>query len=187
MTEKEKMIQGLPYNPVDPKLVWDRDRAMGICQKYNRSRYHEINMRPRLMRKLLRTEGNFLIKPPFYCDYGYNIHIGKEVMLNFGCVLLDVCPIKIGDHTLIGPNTHLYTACHSHNIEERRNNIEFGKPIVIENDVWIGGNVTILPGVHIGEGAIIGAGSVVVSDIPANVVAVGNPCRIVRKINQKKD
>ena len=162
MTEKEKMINGLKYNPANWKLVLDRAKANRICTKYNRRAFNEINMRSRKMKKLLNTTGNFWIKPPFYVDYGYNVFLGKNVMLNYGCVILDVCPVRIGDHTLIGPGTHIYTACHSLN-------------------VWIGGNCCILPGITIGDNTIIGAGSVVTKDIPENVVAVGNPCKVIRK------
>ena len=175
MTEKEKMINGFIYNPVSPQLVLDRDKASRILTKYNKKVFHEVNMRNRMIKKLMNTSGYFWIKPPFFCDYGYNIYLGKEVMVNFNCVFLDVCPIIIGDYTLIGPNTQIYTACHSLDYKERQENKEFGKPVRIGDHVWIGGNVTILPGVSIGDHSIIGAGSVVTKDIPANVIAVGNP------------
>lgn len=185
MTEKEKMIKGLVYNPVSPQLVLDRDRASRILTKYNYKTFHEVNLRNRLMKKLINTSGNFWIKPPFFCDYGYNIQIGKDVMINFNCIFLDVCPIIIGDYTLIGPNTQIYTACHSLDYKERRENIEFGKPVSIGKNVWIGGSVVILPGVTIGDNAVIGAGSVVTKDVPANSIAIGNPCRIIRKTNEE--
>ena len=104
MNEKEKMIAGMNYDPLDPQLILLRDRASRLCHRYNKKTFHEVNLRSRLLRKLLRTEGNFWVKPPFYCDYGFNITLGNDVMLNYGCVLLDVCPITIGDKTLIGPN-----------------------------------------------------------------------------------
>lgn len=181
MSEKEKMISGDKYNPANPKLVIDRARASKICTKYNKKSFNEINMRSILLRKIINTEGNFWIKPPFYCDYGYNIYIGKNVMLNYGCVILDVCPVKIGDHTLIGPNTHIYTACHSLDSEERLKDIEYGKPVTIGENVWIGGNVTILPGITIGDNAIVGAGSVVTKDVESNVTVVGNPAHKLKK------
>lgn len=179
--EKEKMIRGEIYNPANPKLVLERARASRICTKYNALPFNEINMRSRRMKKLLHTSGNFWIKPPFYCDYGYNIYLGKNVMINYDCVFLDVCPIQIGDYTLIGPGTHIYAACHCLDPKKRRNNEEFGKPVVIGKNVWIGGKCIILPGVTIGDNAVIGAGSVVTKDIPANVVAVGNPCKVVKE------
>lgn len=183
MTEKEKMINGNIYNPLNPRLILDRDKASRQCHRYNQKKFHEISKQNRLMKKLVNTSGNFWIKPPFYCDYGYNIYLGKNVMLNYSCTLLDICPIKIGDYTLIGPNVQIYTACHSFNPEERMKNIEYGKPVIIGNNVWIGGGSIILPGVTIGDNTVIGAGSVVSKDIPANVIAVGNPCRILRNID----
>lgn len=185
MTEKEKMIKGLTYNPISPQLVFDRDRASRILTKYNYKTFHEVNMRNRVIKKLIHTTGNFWVKPPFFCDYGYNIQLGKDVKINFNCVFLDVCPIIIGDYTLIGPNTQIYTACHSLDYMERRENKEFGKPVHIGKNVWIGGSVVILPGVTIGDYAVIGAGSVVTNDIPANAIAVGNPCRVTRMINEE--
>lgn len=185
MTEKEKMINGMLYNPTNPRIVLDHARANRICTKYNKRTFNEINMRSRLMKKLLNTKGNFWINPPFHCDYGYNITIGKNVMLNYDCIILDVCPVIIGDFTMIGPSTHIYTACHSLNPEERKNFIEFGKPVTIGENVWIGGHCTILPGITIGKNFVIGAGSVVTKDIPENVVAVGNPCKVIRVINEE--
>lgn len=181
MIEKEKMISGMDYSPLDPRLIWERDRTSRLLKRYNQSTFHEVNMRHRLLKKLLHTTGNFWVKPPFYCDYGYNIYLGKEVMLNYGCVLLDVCPIYIGDHTLIGPYTQIYTACHSLDSQKRKKSIEYGKPVVIGQNVWIGGGCIILPGVTIGDNSVIGAGSVVTKDIEANVIAVGNPCKVIKK------
>lgn len=182
MSEREKMIRGELYNAIDPKLILDRYKANRICCKYNKKVFREFDLRNKMMKKLINTEGNFLIKPPFFCDYGYNIYLGKDVMLNYGCTLLDVCPIKIGSHAFIGPNTQLYTACHGIDAEERINNVEFGKPITIGDNVWIGGGTIVLPGVTIGNNSIIGAGSVVSKNIPDNVIAVGNPCKVLREI-----
>ena len=181
-SEKEKMIGGGIYRPTHPKLVLERARANRICTKYNKKSFNEIDMRSRLMRKLVHTTGNFWIKPPFYCDYGYNIYLGSNVMLNYGCVILDVSFVRIGDDTLIGPNTHIYTACHSMDAGERKKNIEFGKPVTIGKNVWIGGNCCILPGVTIGDNTVIGAGSIVTKDIPNNVMAAGNPARVIKKL-----
>lgn len=185
MTEKEKMISGEVYNPRDLRLIWDRDRAARILHRFNCSCFHEWDMKNRKLRKLLNTSGCFWIKPPFYCDYGYNIVLGREVMLNYGCVLLDVCPIHIGDKTLIGPHTQLVTACHAIDPEDREQEIEFGKPIVIGRNVWIGAGVIVCPGVTIGENTVIGAGSVVTRPIPANVVACGNPCTVRRSVTAR--
>ncbi len=185
MNEKEKMIAGLKYNPTNPRIVLDHAKANRICTKYNKRAFNEINMRSPLLKKLLNTKGNFWIKPPFYCDFGYNITIGKNVMLNYGCIILDVCPVEIGDYTLIGPATHIYSACHSTNPQERKNYVEHGKPVKIGKNVWIGGHCCIMPGITIGDNAVIGAGSIVTKDIPANVVAVGNPCKVIRKIEEE--
>ncbi len=189
MNEKEKMIAGMNYNPLDPQLILLRDRASRLCHRYNKKTFHEVNLRSRLLRKLLRTEGNFWVKPPFYCDYGFNITLGNDVMLNYGCVLLDVCPITIGDKTLIGPNVQLLTACHSLDSKLREQDVEFGKPITIGRNVWIGGGAIVCPGVTIGDNTVIGAGSVVTKSMPANVIAYGNPCRVQRRIDldQKPD
>lgn len=189
MNEKEKMIAGMNYNPLDPQLILLRDWASRLCHRYNKKTFHEVNLRSRLLRKLLRTEGNFWVKPPFYCDYGFNITLGNDVMLNYGCVLLDVCPITIGDKTLIGPNVQLLTACHSLDPKQREQDVEFGKPIKIGRNVWIGGGAIVCPGVTIGDNTVIGAGSVVTKSMPANVIAYGNPCRVQRRIDldQKPD
>lgn len=184
MKEKEKMIQGEVYNPIDIRLVLERNYATKVCRKYNKASFHEWNLKNKKLRKLLHTTGNFIVKPPFYCDYGYNIFLGENVMINYGCTLLDVCSIRIGDHTLIGPNTQIYTACHAIDPQVREKDIEFGKPVTIGKNVWIGGGAIILPGVSIGDHSVIGAGSVVTKDIPANVVAVGNPCRVIKSMEK---
>lgn len=185
MSELNKMIRGQLYNPKDLKLIYLRDKATRLLYKYNHSCFHEYDMKNKWLKKLLNTKGNFWIKPPFYCDYGFNITIGKEVMINYNCTLLDVCPIIIGDYTLIGPNTGIYTATHPIDPKARLKK-EFGKPITIGKHVWIGGSCVILPGVTIGDNSVIGAGSTVVHDIPSNVVAVGNPCKVIKEINNEK-
>lgn len=180
ISEKTKMIRGEVYNPIDPELIWLRDKASRILHKVNRQCFHEINVRDRKLRRLLNTAGNFWIKPPFSCDYGFNITLGKDVMLNYGCVLLDVCPIVIGDQTLIGPHVQIVTACHALDPEQRKKDLEYGRPITIGRNVWIGSGAVICPGVTIGDDAVIGAGSVVTRSIPPRVVAYGNPCRVQR-------
>ena len=182
MNELEKMQSGNMYNAADLKLVYLRDKTARKLHKFNKRCYHEIDIQNRILKDILNTNGNFYIKPPFFCDYGFNIYIGKNVMLNYNCTLLDVCKIEIGDNTLIGPNTGIYTACHPIDYDKRLEGKEFGKPISIGKNVWIGGRCTILPGVHIGDNSVIGAGSVVTKDIPNNVVAVGNPCKIIKEV-----
>lgn len=184
MKEKTKMIAGERYNPLDPQLIVLRDRASRICHRYNKKVFHEINLRNRLLRKLVNTTGNFWVKPPFYCDYGFNITLGSDVMLNYGCVLLDVCPITIGDKTLISPQVQLVTACHALEPELREKNVEWGKPITIGRNVWIGAGAILCPGVTVGDNTVIGAGSVVTRSLPENVVAVVNPCRILRQLGE---
>lgn len=182
MKEKERMIKGEIYNPIDIQLIMDRNHANKVCSKYNKKYLSEFNFRNKRMKKLLNTEGAFWIKPPFSCDYGYNIYLEKNVLINYGCVFLDVCPIRIGENTLIGPNVQLYTACHSLDPEERKENKEYGKLITIGKNVWIGGSSIVLPGITIGDNTVIGAGSVVTKSLPSNVIAVGNPCKIVKKV-----
>ncbi|WP_156300441.1 sugar O-acetyltransferase [Streptobacillus canis] len=182
MTEKEKMLSGMLYNPGDKELANDRRRARTLCHRYNNEEPYSEN-RANIMKEIIPSspEG-FTIKGDFYCDYGYNISIGNNVYINYNAIILDCAKVVIGDNVLIGPNLNIYTAGHPSNIETRKSGHEFAKPITIEEDVWIGGNVTILPGVKIGKGSIIGAGSVVNKDIPEKVTAAGNPCRIIKHL-----
>ena len=138
-----------------------------------------------LLRQLLgSTDGRFLIEPSFWCDYGYNIHLGKNFYANHNCVILDCAKVTFGDHVMVGPNCGFYTACHPIYPQQRREGVEFARPITVGNDVWFGGGCTVLPGVTIGDGCVIGAGSVVTRDIPASTVAAGNPCRVLRSISE---
>jgi maltose O-acetyltransferase len=178
------MLAGEWYDPLDPELVSARERARDLCQDLNATREGEQVARRRILTDLLGSGGDsVLMQPPFYCDYGSNIHLGQRVFFNFNCVVLDVCPIRIGDYTLFGPNVQIYTPLHPFNAALRRNQ-EFGKPVEIGADVWVGGAAIILPGVRIGARAVIGAGSVVTRDIPDGVFAAGNPCRIIRDITE---
>lgn len=141
-----------------------------------------------LLRQLLgSTDGRFLIEPSFWCDYGYNIHLGKNFYANHNCVILDCAKVTFGDHVMVGPNCGFYTACHPIDPQQRREGVEFARPITVGNDVWFGGGCTVLPGVTIGDGCVIGAGSVVTRDIPDNCLAVGNPCRVIREITDRDD
>jgi maltose O-acetyltransferase len=183
-TEKEKMIAGELYDALDPELIQDRERARDLCQVLNASREADQALRPGILQQLLGKGGETVwMQPPFYCDYGYNIFLGERVYFNFNCIILDVCPVTIGDFTLIGPAVQIYTAGHPLNASLRRKQ-EFGKPITIGSDVWIGGGAIICPGVTIGSKSVIGAGSVVTKNIPDGVLAVGNPCRVVREITE---
>lgn len=184
MTEKEKVRQGLNYNPnYDEELILERTRAKDLCYEYNQILPSNIAKRECKMRELLgSTKENFLIEQPFYCDYGYNIEIGENFYANHNCVILDGAKVTFGDNVFIAPNCGFYTAGHPIEVEKRNQGIEYAKPIIIGDNVWIGGNVVVLPGVSIGKNSVIGAGSVVTKDIPENVIAVGNPCKVLRKI-----
>jgi len=176
------MLAGELYDAFDPELVRGRERARDLCGDLNATREKDQELRRRILRELFGKGGDSVwMQPPFYCDYGTNIELGERVYFNFNCVILDVCTVKIGDFTLIGPAVQIYTATHPLNAELRRKQ-ESGKPIEIGSDVWVGGGAIICPGVKIGSKTVIGAGSVVTRDIPAGVVAAGNPCRVIRDI-----
>lgn len=187
LTEKEKMLAGKPYDGFDPQLVEERLRAREICQRINTlpPRSAEAQQR-QLAEALFGAATDAYITPPFYCDYGPNIKLGEKVYFNFNCTILDVTTVTIGDRVLFGPGIHIYTATHPLDAEER-SRIESGKPVHIGNDVWIGGGSIICPGVTIGAASVIGAGSVVTRDIPAGVLAAGNPCRVIRPIPQSEE
>ena len=179
MSERQKMISGLPYDPGDPELQADQTAAKHWMARYNGAMASSPAERRDLLRQRLGEVGEgAIIRPPFHCDYGYNIRLGRGVFLNFNCVILDVCEVEIGDQTQIGPGVQILTADHPRDPAERAAGIEFGKPIVIGRNVWIGGGAIILPGLSIGDDAIIGAGSVVTRDVPEGVTAVGNPGRV---------
>lgn len=181
-SEKEKMLAGELYDPLDIELANDRRRAREICRELNASHPGDAAARSRLCAALLGTLSDAWIEPPFQCDYGRNIRLGRKVYFNFNCVVLDVMPVRIGNHTLFGPAVQIYTAMHPTDADERRRGLEFAKPVTIGDDVWVGGGVVICPGVSIGDRAVIGAGSVVTRDVPADSFAAGNPCRVVRTL-----
>jgi len=184
MSEREKMISGAVYEPFCEELERDRNRAKELCMKYNSLLPNQKEEKQKLLKELLGNAGqDSVIEPDFFCDYGYNIELNGFVYINHNSVFLDCAKIKIGADTFIGPNCGLYTAIHPINAEERILGKESAKPITIGKKVWLGGNVVILPGVSIGDGAVIGAGAVVTKDIPENVVAVGNPCKVIKTID----
>jgi maltose O-acetyltransferase len=181
-TEREKMLAGELYDPLDADLVAARDRARDLCADLNATRESQQAERRRILQALLGAGGDDVwMQPPFYCDYGFNILLGRKCFFNFNCVVLDVTTVRIGDYTLFGPAVQIYTATHPMEARLRRTQ-EFAKPIEIGSDVWIGGAAVILPGVTIGSRSIIGAGSVVSRDVPDGVFAAGNPCRVVRPV-----
>ncbi len=181
-TEKQKMLACEWFNAFDEELANERLYAKKILQELNDSSVNDGNIRRQKIQSLMPNCGpNIWIQSPFYCDYGYNIELGDNVFFNFNCTVLDIAKVKIGDRVLIGPNTQIYTVMHPINHIERSFGLECGKPIVIGDDVWIGGGVIIFPGVKIGDRTVIGAGSVVTKDMPSDVVAAGNPCRVIRE------
>jgi len=185
-SEKQKMLSGELYNAQDEELTKERVRARLLLEKLNDSAEDQVEERKQILNELIPAAGkNVQIQPPFYCDYGYNIEIGDEVFFNFNCVVLDVAPVKIGSRVLFGPNVQIYTATHPLNQRERAAGLETGLPITIGDDVWIGGSATINPGVEIGDRTVIGAGSVVTRNIPADVFAAGNPCKIIRQLESR--
>lgn len=183
-SEKKKMINGEKYFPdKDETLISDRAAAKALCSKYNSLTSSSRAERIAILQKLFaKCPDNAIIEPNFFCDYGYNISAGQNFYINHNCVMLDCAPITFGDRVFIGPNCGFYTAEHPINAEERASGAEYARPITIGSDVWIGGNVVVLAGVSIGDNVVIGAGSVVTKDIPSNVVALGNPCKVVRNI-----
>jgi maltose O-acetyltransferase len=182
-TEREKMLAGAMYDPMDPELVALRERARDLCWDLNATRDSQADERRRILRELLGTGGDTAwMQPPFYCDYGANIHMEERVFFNFNCVVLDVAEVRIGDYTMFGPSVQIYTATHPMDAMERRHR-EFAKPITIGHDVWVGGAAIICPGVTIGPRSVIGAGAVVTRDVPAGVFAAGNPCRVIRPVD----
>lgn len=185
-SEKTKMITSKPYKASDPELVQEREIAREIMYIFNFSAPKEYEKRKEALNKLLgQTKETFHIEPPFRCDYGYNIEIGENFYSNFNLVILDCAKVRIGDNVLIGPNVSIYTAGHPLHYELRNKEVEYAFPVHIGNNVWIGGNVVINPGIQIGDNSVIGSGSVVTKDIPDNVIAVGNPCKVLRKINDE--
>jgi maltose O-acetyltransferase len=181
-TERDRMLAGELYDPLDAELVAGRERARDLCQALNATREAEHEERRRILGQLFGSGGDSVwMQPPFYCDYGSNIELGERVFFNFNCVVLDVCPVRIGSFTLFGPGAQVLTPMHPFDAALRRRQ-EFGAPVEIGSDVWVGAAALILPGVRIGPRAVIGAGSVVTRDVPEDVFAAGNPCRVIREI-----
>lgn len=187
MTEKEKVAAGLLYNPnFDPELLAEHRRSLDLCHAYNLLRPSQLDERYALLDTLLGSHRtDLLIEQPFLCDYGYNIHVGDGFYANNNCNILDGARVTFGDHVFIGPYCVFTTAGHPFDAEERNQGIEYAKPITVGNNVWIGARVCVLPGVTIGDNAVIGAGSVVTRDVPAGVLAAGSPCRVIREIAAK--
>ena len=195
LTEKQKMMQGLPYDASDAELRKQFHKARELLAQFNSTASPETEKRLQILRQLLGSAGkNAYIEPPFFCDYGENIIFGDNVYLNFNCTFLDCNKITIGDNVLFAPNVHIYCAYHPLAAKERvitdkQGNskiVDLAKPVTIGSDVWVGGNVTILPGVNIGSNVVIGAGSVVTKNIPSNTIAFGNPCKVVKDLSKTR-
>ena len=183
MTEKEKLQAGELYNGNDKELVAERISVKKLCAEYNSATYNDFQKRERLLSRIIAFKGeNTWIEPNFFCDYGYNIMIGDNFYSNHNLVILDCAEVTFGDNVFIGPDCGFYTAGHPLDYKARNAGLEYAKPIKVGNNVWIGGNVSVMPGVTIGDNVVIGGGSVVVNDIPSGVVAVGNPCKPVKDI-----
>lgn len=180
------MQDGELYSPLDEELIGEMTNARSLIKAFNESCEEDPDGRFAILKKLLpNVSSDLWIQPPFYCDYGYNIHVGRGVFLNYGCTILDVACVDIGSRTLLGPNVQVYTATHPLDPRLRAKGLEYAKPITIGSDVWIGGGAIVLPGVTIGDRTVVGAGSVVTADLPADVVAAGNPCRVIRSLENK--
>jgi len=181
-SEFEKMLAGELYDALDPELVQARDRARDLCQTLNATREGDREMRRQLLLQLFgKGGGTVSLQPPFFCDYGSNIELGEQVFFNFNCIVLDVCKVIIGDYSQFGSGVQILTPLHPLDAAQRRRQ-EYGAPVTIGSDVWVGSGAIILPGVTIGPRTVVGAGSVVSRSLPEGVLAVGNPCKVIREL-----
>lgn len=186
MTEKEKCAAGILYDAnYDADLLRERDRCKDICFEYNNTRPSQLETKKEVLRSLFGgTDGEFVIQAPFWCDYGYNIYLGKNFYANHNLMILDGAKVTFGDNVFIAPDCGFHTAGHPIDAQRRNQGLEYAWPITVGNNVWIGAGVQVCPGVTIGSNVVIGAGSVVTRNIPDNVIAVGNPCRVLREITE---
>ena len=186
MTEKERMLSEKLYIPMDEALAADCARSRRLVRLINGTTEEQAEYRVQLFKELFgRTGENLWVEPPFHCDYGCHISVGENFYANFDCIILDVCDVTIGDNVFLAPRVCIYTAGHPIDAGVRRRQLEYGKKVVIGNDVWVGGNTVINPGVTIRDNVVIGSGSVVTKDIPSGVIAAGNPCRVLRPVTEE--
>ncbi|RBI62350.1 acetyltransferase [halophilic archaeon] len=183
-SEKEKMLAGELYDPFVPELVAERNRTRELVRLYNQTTETDDEMRKELLQELFGAIGEeSIVEPPFRCDYGEQITVGDRFFANFGCVFLDVCPIEFGDRCLLGPSVHVYAATHPLDAASRAAGEEYGKPVSVGDDVWIGGQAVLNPGVSVGDRSVVASGTIVTQDVPADVVVQGNPAEIVRELD----
>lgn len=183
MSEKERMLAGRLYIPFDEELGRDNKKARMLTRLFNNTTEEQQDYRGVLLKQLFGATGeNIYIEPPFRTDYGCNTTIGENFFANYDCIIIDVCPVTIGRNVFFGPRVCIYTAAHPIDTAVRNSQLEFGKPVTIGDDVWVGGNVVFNPGVTVGSNIVIGSGSVVVKDIPDGVIAAGNPAKVIREI-----
>ena len=188
MTEKELMLSGQLYIAKDKELAEDFSRAKKLLRLFNQTTEEEPEKRRDIISRLFSRSGKDVwIEPPFYCDYGCHISVGDSFYANYDCIVIDVCDVTIGNNVFFGPRVCVYTAAHPLSAAVRNTGLEYGKKVSIGSNVWIGGNTVINPGVSIGSNVVIGSGSVVTKDVPDNVVAVGNPCRVLREITEEDE
>lgn len=183
-SEKEKMLSGELYDPTDPTLVADRNRVRNLTRRYKETKPDDHTNRQALIDELFGSVGDECqMEPPFRCDYGYNIHIGENFYANFDCVILDAGRVEIGRNCMIAPGAHIYTATHPLDAAERIKGLEYAKPVTVGDNVWIGGQAVINPGVTVGDDTVIGSGAVVTEDVPSGVVVQGNPATVVKELD----
>jgi maltose O-acetyltransferase len=183
-SEREKMLAGDLYDPMAPDLVARREAAAEWTRRFNTTAPTDAAGRTDLLAEWFGAVGERVtVEPPFRCDYGEQIHVGDDFFANYGCVFLDVCRIEFGDECLLGPGVHVYTATHPLDAESRRTRLEYGKPVTVGDEVWVGGRAVLNPGVTVGDRAMVASGAVVTEDVPSDCVVQGNPAEVVKRLD----
>ncbi|OYR51914.1 acetyltransferase [Halorubrum sp. Ea1] len=182
-SEKEKMLNGELYDADVPELLAERERARKLARRYNRTTSDDAETQRNLLEELFGSLGDeCYVEPPFRCDYGYNIHVGENFYANFDCVMLDECRVEVGRNCMLGPSVHIYTATHPLDADERISGQEYANPVTVGENVWIGGQAVLNPGVTVGDNAVVASGAIVTEDVPENVVVQGNPATVVKDL-----